>query len=69
MNDDFKPQDFTKIKFRLKTDIDFEQGLMKHTLYNGEKVLSAWICRTREASTRQALIQLGWTPPPENEPR
>jgi hypothetical protein len=56
-------------KITLKTDVDFDSGVISQELVEEgtgldivrEKV--RWVVNTREKAIRDALVSLGWTPP------
>jgi hypothetical protein len=56
----------------MKTAIDYSlhtrihaNGDIELALKQATEQVSRWLINTREAATKQALIALGWTPPPE----
>jgi hypothetical protein len=46
----------------------FVDGKIELELRKGQEALSKWVVNTREEAVRDALIKLGWTPPPEPPP-
>ena len=53
-----------KSTWRVETFIDEDRGEINQTLSTETGKLMTWINKTRDAQFRQALIALGWTPPP-----
>lgn len=57
------------MKYKIDTDIDYKQSTIAQALSSEVNhlvvELSRWIIDTREQSTKDALIKLGWTPPKE----
>lgn len=49
----------------VKTSFNQETGEIKQSLVTSENAVIVWIMNTREDFIREALIKLGWTPPPE----
>lgn len=52
------------IDYSLEVKTNFKTETIDITLSKTAKVLSRWIFNTREKALREALIALGWTPPP-----
>lgn len=53
----------------VSTQIDTDTGtiIQEYTTTLAQEV-HRWVTNTRELQTRDALINLGWTPPPPNKP-
>jgi len=57
------------MKYNLFTDV-LGDGRIFQSLVTDEKpgtVLGRWVVKTREEGIKEALIELGWTPPKEEE--
>jgi hypothetical protein len=52
------------LDYRLCTRIH-DNGDIELALKQATEQVSQWLIKTREQAIRQALIALGWTPPPE----
>jgi len=53
------------MKYELLTEVT-ATGLITQSLIKEEtENISRWVCDTREVAIRSALVELGWTPPPE----
>lgn len=52
----------------IRTRVNFESGEIMQELLQASEALSREVYKTREAQLRRALIQLGWTPPPDEKP-
>ena len=53
------------IKYVVSTDI-FESGLIEQSIsYGGVEPIAGFVMDTRDCQIRDALIKLGWTPPPD----
>jgi hypothetical protein len=47
-------------------EVDYTKGTISYELINPMgRTITREIIATKEAYTRQALIEMGWTPPPE----
>ena len=53
-----------KIKFKTEVNIDHDQGIIFIDQHFNEEV-THWTIDTFERATRDGLIKLGWTPPPQ----
>lgn len=54
-----------KVDYSLDVTVHFKDAKIDVQLRKATEVLSRWIFDTREQAVRDALIKLGWTPPPE----
>lgn len=53
-----------KFNLGLSTSIDYDSEAITMTA-RADGVVTRWLYDTREKSLREALVNLGWTPPPE----
>jgi hypothetical protein len=53
-------------KYTLHTEINADQTITQ-TLVSQQETLARWVCDTLDDSIRQALIEMGWTPPPNDK--
>lgn len=51
--------------YELKTETTKEGLIIQTLLEDKVKTLTRWVCSTREVAIKDALIELGWTPPKE----
>jgi hypothetical protein len=54
--------------FQLTTQVIMDGRLVQrwdHVSNDQHRTLASWVVDTREQQVREALIQLGWTPPKE----
>lgn len=56
------------IDYTLNTTTNPETGTITHKLETKGQAISTWVMNTREQHVRDALISLGWTPPPVINP-
>ena len=54
--------------WKVDTSIDWDRGVIHQSLSTHSDNLVAWVVATRDAQIRNALIALGWTPPPYDLP-
>lgn len=60
-------------KLTLKTDVDYDLGVITQQLVDERMerlrditaTTTQWVIRTREKAIHDALVSLGWTPPPK----
>ena len=53
------------MKYKLYTEASAAGLLTQRLVGEDRKEISKWVCNVREASVASALVELGWTPPPE----
>jgi len=55
------------VKYKLETSVSgdgvISQSLLSSDIQDHINEVTRWVCDTREATIKQALINLGWTPP------
>jgi len=56
-----------KIDYILDTKVDFHNETLQIEFRKATEVLSRWVFDTRDIAFRDALIKLGWTPPPDEK--
>jgi len=61
------PSPLAPNELKLTTRFSMDTGVITQDLLGPilEGSLTRWVMETHEAGIREALIQLGWTPPPE----
>lgn len=52
--------------YSLDVALNYGDGTIDVQLRKACEVLSRWVFNTREQALRDALIKLGWTPPPND---
>ena len=62
MNTDTPPP---RPDYNISTRFDASNGVITQQVKNHSQELWRWIINTREAQVRDALVALGWTPPPD----
>lgn len=53
------------MKYDILSSVTVDGTITQVLVRNLTEELCAWICDTREQSIKEALVQLGWTPPKE----
>lgn len=53
-----------KIEITVQTDI-WQDGVIMQTFLDGHKMLFRQVINVSEQHFKEAMIKLGWTPPPE----
>ena len=57
-----------KLDYSVTVHIDFASEKLEVELRRATELLSRTIIDTRERAIREALMRLGWTPPPTDKP-
>ena len=51
------------IKATVTTEVHVDEQMIEGVIYRDEREIVRWLIDTRDAQIRNALIELGWTPP------